>query len=359
MGTGSEPEIRIYILISQKMIRGFGSDNCSGALPEVLKAVEEAAFGHEHSYGEDPYTEKAIADFRRLFGDDTEVCFVYNGTAANVLGIAAYTRSYHAVICADTAHIHVDECGALEQQTGCKILTLQTFDGKLNPELIQGHLHGFGDQHHVQPRVISITQCTELGTVYTAEEVRAICDLAHRHDMIVHMDGARIANAAAYLDAPVRSFTRDAGVDVLSFGGTKNGMLFGEAVLFFNPHRLAEPKYLRKQGMQLHSKGRFIAAQFSAVLKEDRWLRSAGHANAMARQLARLAGQIPGIRITQKVQGNEVFAILPSQSIERLQAQCFFYTWDEAAGEVRWVCSFDTTENDIIEFIALLRRELC
>lgn len=341
------------------MIREFGSDNFSGVLPEVLRAIEEAAFGHQHAYGEDSYTSKAVAAFKQLLGPDIEVCFVYNGTAANVLGISAYTHSYHAVICADTAHIHVDECGAMEKQTGCKLLTVPTFDGKLSVELIRSHVHGFGDQHHIQPRVISITQCTELGTVYTPEEVAEICRFAHDHNMIVHMDGARIANAVAFLNCSLADISRNAGVDVLSFGGTKNGMLFGEAVIFFNPNLLKEVKYLRKQSMQLHSKGRFIAAQFLAMLKDELWIKTASHANAMARSLAHSAAQIPGIKITQKVQGNEVFAIIPRDRITKLQEECFFYVWDESSSEIRWVCSFDTTENDILEFVALLRRELC
>lgn len=341
------------------MIRGFGSDNFSGVLPEVFQALEEAAYGHQHSYGEDGYTRKAEADFKKLFGPDTEVFFVYNGTGANILGLSAFTRSYEAVICAETAHINVDECGAIEKQSGSKLLTVPTFDGKLTPGLIANHMHGFGDQHHAQPKIISLTQCTELGTAYTPEELKTICDYAHAHGMYVHMDGARLANAVAGLGCSPRALTRDAGIDVLSFGGTKNGMMFGEAVVFFNTSVTGEVKYIRKQLMQLHSKSRFIAAQFSAVLKEGLWLRTAGHANRMARQLAAEAAKIPGIRITQKVQGNEIFAIIPREKIETLQKECFFYVWDEDASEVRWVCSFDTTENDVIEFVNLLRKELC
>lgn len=342
------------------MIRGFGSDNFSGVLPEVFRALEEAAFGHQHSYGEDDYTAKAESDFKAIFGNDIELYFVYNGTGANVVAISACTHSYHAVICADTAHIQVDECGAVEKQTGCKLLTVPTFDGKLTVDAISEHIHGFGDQHHVQARVISISQCTELGTVYTPEELKVLCDYAHAHGMIVHMDGARLANAIAYLQCDPAAITRDAGIDVLSFGGTKNGMMFGEAVIFFNTAALLkEVRYIRKQTLQLHSKSRFIAAQFSALLKNDLWLHTAGHANRMAQELATLAAQVPGVKIVQEVQGNEVFAILPHDSIIPLQEQCFFYVWDENSAEVRWVCSFDTTENDIYEFIDLLRRELC
>lgn len=341
------------------MIRGFGSDNFSGVLPEVFQALEEAAYGHQHSYGEDVYSEKAIRDFKKIFGDNISVFFVYNGTGANILSLSAFAHSYHAVICAETAHINVDECGAIEKQTGCKLLTVPTFDGKLTVGLIANHMHGFGDQHHSQPRLISLTQCTELGTLYTPEELKEICDYAHAHNMYVHMDGARLSNAVAYLGCDPKAITTDAGIDVLSFGGTKNGMMFGEAVIFFNPDVSKEVTFIRKQLMQLHSKTRFIAAQFSVVLKDNLWLKTAGHANRMAQMLAGEAAKIPGIRITQKVQGNEIFAIIPREKIAVLQEKCFFYVWDENASEVRWVCSFDTTESDIIEFVNLLREEIC
>lgn len=340
-------------------IRGFGSDNFSGVLPEVFNALKEAAYGHQHSYGDDVYTEKATEDFKNIFGKQIDVYFVYNGTGANILSLSAFTQSYHAIICAETAHIHVDECGAIEKQSGCKLLTLPTFDGKLNTGLIQNHMHGFGEQHHSQPKIISLTQCTELGTVYTPEELKEICDFAHAHGMYVHMDGARLSNAVAYLGCTPADITVNAGIDVLSFGGTKNGMMFGEAVIFFNTDFSKEIKYIRKQLMQLHSKTRFIAAQFSAVLKEELWIKTAAHANLMAQKLANAAAQIPGVKITQEVQGNEVFAIIPRDQIETLQKECFFYVWDENASEVRWVCSFDTTENDIAEFINLMRKKLC
>lgn len=341
------------------MIRGFGSDNFSGVLPEVFQALEEAAYGHQHSYGEDAYSEKAKSGFRQIFGEDIEVFFVYNGTGANILSLSAFTHSYEAIICAETAHINVDECGAIEKQSGCKLLTVPTFDGKLTTGLIANHIHDFGNQHHVQPKIISVTQCTELGTVYTLKELKEICDYAHAHGLYVHMDGARLSNAVASLGCTPRTITRDAGIDVLSFGGTKNGMMFGEAVVFFNTSTAKEVKYIRKQLMQLHSKTRFIAAQFSAVLKNDLWIKSAAHANSMAQMLAREAAQIPGVYITQEVQGNEIFARIPREKIEALQKECFFYVWDENASEVRWVCSFDTTENDIIEFVSLLRKEIC
>lgn len=341
------------------MIRGFGSDNFSGVLPEIFQALEEASYGHQHSYGEDEYSAKAIQDFKNIFGEDIEVFFVYNGTGANVLGLSAFLRPYQAVICAETAHINVDECGAIEKQSGSKLLTVPTFDGKLTIGLIENHMHGFGDPHHAQPKVISLTECTELGTVYTPEELKAICDYAHAHGMVVHMDGARLSNAVAYLGCSPRALTTDAGIDVLSFGGTKNGMMFGEAVVFFNTSTIAEVPFIRKQAMQLHSKTRFIAAQFSTVLKDGLWLKAAAHANRMAQMLANEAENIPGVRITQEVQGNEIFAIIPRDKIKVLQEKCFFYVWDENASEVRWVCSFDTTESDIIEFVNILRQELC
>ena len=275
------------------------------------------------------------------------------------MGLSAFLRPYQAVICAETAHINVDECGAIEKQSGSKLLTVPTFDGKLTLGLIENHMHGFGDPHHAQPKVISLTECTELGTVYTPEELKAICDYAHAHGMVVHMDGARLSNAVAYLGCPPRALTTDAGIDVLSFGGTKNGMMFGEAVVFFNTSTIAEVPFIRKQAMQLHSKTRFIAAQFSTVLKDGLWLKAAAHANRMAQMLANEAENIPGVRITQEVQGNEIFAIIPRDKIKTLQEKCFFYVWDENASEVRWVCSFDTTESDIIEFVNILRQELC
>ncbi len=339
-------------------IRGFGSDNFSGVLPEVFNALKEASYGHQPSYGNDIYTERAVEAFRKIFGNKAEVFFVYNGTGANIVAISPFIRSYNAVICAETAHVHTDECGAIQKQTGCKLLTVPTFDGKLTVGLIENHMHGFGDQHHSQPALISLTQCTELGTVYTPQEIREICDYAHANGLYVHVDGARLANAVAFLGCDPKEITVDAGVDVLSFGGTKNGLMFGEAVIFFTAPAGQEVKYIRKQAMQLHSKSRFIAAQFAALLKNGLWLQTASHANAMARKLAVEAEAIPGVRITQKVEGNEVFAIIPRDRIEALQQEVFFYVWDHNTSEARWVCSFDTTENDIDEFVDLLRKEL-
>ncbi len=335
--------------------KNFASDNNSGVHPEILQAIEEANAGHVVAYGDDPYTELAKEKFREHFGENIDVYFVFNGTAANVLGIKALTRSYHAVVCADVAHLNEDECGAPEKFTGCKLLTVDSPDGKLTVEGIRQHLHSFGFEHHVQPKVVSITQATEMGTVYSMEEIRAIADLTHRHGMFLHMDGARIANAAVGLKTSLREITADAGVDVLSFGGTKNGMMLGEAIVFFNPELSRDFKYYRKQGMQLGSKMRFISAQFVALLSNDLWRKNAARANRMARLLAEKVREIPGIKITQPVQANGVFTIVPPEIVPKLQEKYFFYIWDEEISEVRWMCSFDTTEEDVNDFVRVIR----
>lgn len=335
--------------------RGFASDNNAGIVSEYLKAIETANSGHVVGYGDDIYTHKARETFKEHFGVDAEVFFVLTGTGANVLGLSSLTQSFHGIICAETAHINVDECGAPEKFTNSKLLHIAAPDGKLTPELILTKLHGFGFEHHVQPRVISISQPTELGTVYTKEEILAISGLAKKFNLYLHMDGARLANAAVYLNLPFEDFTRNAGVDVLSFGGTKNGMLFGESVVFFNPLLAKEFKYLRKQGMQLVSKMRFISAQFEVYLKTGLWKKTALHANRMARLLEQKLSVIPQIRITQKVQSNAVFAIVPPEIIKPLQRTYFFYTWDEQRNEVRWMTSFDTTEDDIESFVACIQ----
>ncbi len=336
--------------------KGFGSDNFAGVSPEIMKALQKASENHQISYGDDIYTQRAVEDFEEIFGPDIKVYFVYNGTAANILGLSVFARSYNSVVCAETAHINVDECGATEKQIGCKLITLPTPDGKLNVPLIKRHIHGFGDQHHSQPKIISISQCTELGTVYTPEEIRKITEFAHERGMYVHMDGARFANAVAYLDCDPKELTVEAGIDVMSFGGTKNGMMFGEAVILFNKEFYKEVKFIRKQQMQLHSKMRFIGAQFSALLKNDLWLKNAEHANRMARKLAQELTEFPDITITQAVEANSVFAKIPMENIEILQSKCFFYVWDENEDLVRWMCAFDTEEDDIDDFIDILRK---
>jgi threonine aldolase len=342
-------------MVQQINRRGFASDNNAGVHPAIFGAMESVNKGHVIAYGDDPGTEKAIGRMKEVFGEHAEIYFVFTGTAANVLGLSAITQPYHAVICPDTAHIHVDECGAPEKFTGCKLLTVHTPDGKLNVDLIRQHMHGFGFEHHVQPRVVSITQSTELGTLYTPEEIGEITSFAHSQGMFVHMDGARLSNAAAALDCGFYDITGGAGVDVLSFGGTKNGMMYGESVVFFNGELCRDIKYRRKQGMQLASKMRFIAAQFNAFLEDDLWKKNAAHANSMARKLCDRVCGIPGVTVTRKVEANAVFARIPKEVIPRLQEAYFFYVWDEETSEVRWMCSFDTTEEDIRGFASRLR----
>lgn len=338
--------------------RGFASDNYAGVHPEILEALALANGGHQISYGEDAYTEHLQEVFRAHFGAGVAAYPVFNGTGANVVGLQAMTERWESVICAESAHINVDECGAPEKVAGLKLLTLATPDGKLTPELIARHAWGWGDEHRAQPRIVSIAQTTELGTCYTPDEIAAICEQAHRHEMKVHVDGARLANAAATLGLPLRAFTTDVGVDVLSFGGTKNGMLLGEAVVVLNPDAGRGMQFLRKAGMQLASKMRFLSVQFEALLGGDLWLRNASHANAMARRLADEVRGLPGLRITQAVESNAVFAILPKDVTERLQKRFRFYTWNEHTGEVRWMASFDTTESDIDTFAAAVAEEL-
>jgi threonine aldolase len=328
----------------------FASDNNAGAHPEVLEAVARVNQGHVVAYGNDPYTRSVIAKFEEHFGSGIDVFFTFNGTGANVLGLQALTRPYNAVLCSDYAHIYTDECGAPEKHTGCKLIPLPHQDGKITVEAVRHAYHGIGDQHHVQPKVISITQATEMGTVYKPDEIQALARFAHEHDMFLHVDGARIANAAVSLGQTLRQATRDLGVDVLSFGGTKNGILGGEAVVFFDRAHSSDFLYLRKQAMQLASKMRFIAVQFEALLTNDLWRRSADHANRMARVLEGEVRKIPQVKVTWPVEANGVFAQIPRQAIEKIKEQYFFYPWIEEECIVRWMCSFDTTVEDIKEF---------
>ncbi len=341
---------------NKKPSRSFASDNNAGVHPEIMAALAAANDGHVIAYGDDPYTARAVNLFREHFGSDAEVFFVFGGTGANVLGLKAMTQSHEAVICADTAHINVDECGAPEKFTGCKLLSVPTSQGKFSTAAFQYFMVGVGFEHHVQPRVISISQATEMGTVYTPKEIKALATFAHRNDMFLHVDGARISNAAASLRLPLRAITRDVGVDVLSFGGAKNGMMYGEAVVFFDKALARDFKYTRKQGTHLPSKMRFISAQFEAMLSNNLWLRNAEHANRMAGVLARELRTIPQITITQPVEANGVFAIVPKKYVARLQKQYFFYVWNEETSEVRLMTSFDTTEDDIADFVALVRK---
>ena len=341
-------------------MRGFGSDNNSGMHPRVLAALAEANQGHVPGYGDDPYTQAAAEKLAALLGGG-QVFFVFGGTAANVTGLAAALEPYQSVLCANTAHINVDECGAVERLSGAKLVAIEGVDGKLRPEAVEPYLEVLGDVHASQPRVISITQVSECGTVYTPGEVRALADLAHTHGMLLHMDGARIANAAAALDAGPGVFTAQAGVDILSFGGTKNGLAFGEAVVFFDQGggdfgRLVERfAFFRKQGTQLASKMRFIAAQFLAVLEEDVWLSNARRANAMAQRLAAGIESLPGFSLAYPVQANLVFVRGPEEALARARAQYFFYG---SRGAARLACSFDTTEEDVDGILAVLRSDL-
>jgi threonine aldolase len=333
-----------------KPARSFASDNNAGIHPEVLQAISAANSGHTVGYGDDPYTDSAKRKFEEHFGSDIDVFFVFNGTAANVLGLKALTHSYDAVICSDFAHIYCDECGAPERFTGCKLIPIPNQDGKLTVESVSHAYHGVGDQHHVQPRVIAITQATEMGTVYKPDEVRALAKFAHEREMFLHMDGARIANAAVRQGQTLREATRDLGVDVLSFGGTKNGAMGAEAVVFFDRRLARNFQFVRKQGMQLASKMRFISAQFEALLSNDLWLKSAQHANRMARLLEAAVREIPRVKIVYPVEANGVFAQIPHAAIAQLQQRYFFYVWSEEESIVRWMCSFDTTEDDIRQF---------
>lgn len=338
--------------------RGFASDNYAGAHPEVLAAIAAANGGHQVAYGEDVYTARLQEVIASHFGERATVFPVFNGTGANVLSLQSMLPRWGAVICVETAHINTDENGAPERIGGLKLLTVPAPDGKLTPELVDRQAWGWGDEHRAQPGVVSITQTTELGTAYTLGEISALTEHAHDLGLTVHMDGARIANAAVSLDLPLRAFTTDAGVDVLSFGGTKNGLLFGEAVIVLTPEASAGLAYLRKMDMQLCSKMRFVSAQLLALLDDGLWLRSARHANAMASRLRAAVEDVEGVRLTQPTQANAVFAVLPAGVADRLRTRFRFYDWNEATGEVRWMCAFDTTEADVDTFAAAVRAEL-
>jgi threonine aldolase len=336
-------------------MKTFASDNYSGVHPEILDALHIANEGHAGSYGADPFTARATEKFKSLFGNDTEVFFVYNGTGANVLGLTALTKSYHSIICAEGAHINVDESTAPEKFLGCKLLTLSNSNGKITADQARERIQRVGDQHHPQAKVISISQATEYGTVYTPAEIVSLSEVARANNMFLHMDGSRIANAAVTLGKSFREFTIDAGVDVLSFGGTKNGLMFGEAVVLFNPALAVDFMYVRKQGMQLHSKMRFISAQFEALLSNDLWKKNASHTNAMAKLLEKSLSSLPGIKVTQKVEANGVFAVFPRPIIEPLQKEYPFYVWNEKSNEVRLMCSWDTNSDEILAFAKRVR----
>jgi threonine aldolase len=341
-----------------KGFRSFASDNNAPVHDRVFKAMLEANEGDAIAYGDDPCTEEALQLFKELFGPESKTFFVFNGTGANVAAISHLTKPYHAIVSSDKAHIHHDECGAPEKFSGCKLHILPSNDGKIKSGQIKPFLHSLGFQHHSQLKVISITQATEMGAVYSLEEIKSLSDFAKQHNMFLHMDGARIANAAAYLNVSLKEMVTLAGVDVLSFGGTKNGMMMGEAVVFLNPLLVKEFEYTRKQSMQLASKMRYISAQFKALLSDGLWLENARHANNMAKLLEERLREIPDIQLTQPVQINAIFAILPPKAIDKLLKEFFFYTWDASRHEVRWMTSYNTTEEDVMSFIAALKVSL-
>lgn len=340
------------------MFKSFASDNNSGIHPNILKALIEANQNDYISYGDDIYTTQAINEFKKIFGNDIEVFFVINGTGANATALKAVTNSYEAVICTDTAHISVDECGAVENLTGAKLLTVPTSDGKIIPEHIERFLHFKGDQHHSQPAVVSISQSTELGSLYQPEEIIAICQTAHEYGLLVHMDGARIANACAALNLGFKEMTKDLGVDLMSFGSSKNGTAFGEAVVFFNTKLAKAFPFIRKQSMQLLSKLRFISCQYKPYFENNLWKQNAENANRLAQLLYTQLQNVNHLKVTRKPEVNSVFCILPKDKIASLQEKRFFYTWDEHSGEVRFMTSFNMTEQDIFDFVAFLKNEL-
>ncbi len=338
--------------------RGFASDNYAGIHPEVLDAIARVNTGHQVAYGDDDVTAELASAMQAQFGPQAEAFPVFNGTGANVVALQAMTKRWEAVVCATSAHVNVDEGGAPEHGAGLKLWTIPTPDGKLTPELIDTQAWGFGDVHRAQPGVVTITQSTELGTLYTVEEVAAIADHAHGLGMSVHLDGARIANAAAALGTGFREFTTDVGVDVVSFGGTKNGTMLSEAIVVVNPDASPGVDFLRKSSMQLASKMRFVSAQLLALLTDDLWHRNASHSNAMARELEARVRAIDGVSVVRPVQANAVFAVLPPTVTERLQKRFRFYTWDQATGEVRWMCSWDTTLEDVHSFADAIAEEM-
>ena len=342
-----------------KSPRSFASDNNASIHPAVLAAVTKANEGQYISYGDDPFTERAVAKFKEHFGDKSEPFFVFNGTGANVLGLSALTKSYQAILCSDLAHAQIDECGAPEKYLGSKLVLVRSKKGKIGVEDLESRLVGKGDQHHVQPKVVSLTQSTELGTVYSLEELRSISKFCKKHGLYFHMDGARLSNAAAFLNVSLKEITKDVGVDVVSFGGTKNGLLLGEAVVFLSEGELAQEfKYIRKQGMQLASKMRYISAQFEALLTNDLWKKNASHANLMTQELLKNLKRFSNVVIAHEPQANAIFACLPRLTIEKLQREFYFYVVDESQNMCRFMTSFETTLEDIGFFTDALKRAL-
>lgn len=336
-------------------MRSFASDNNSGVHPLVMEALNRANQDHAVGYGDDPWTEEAIDKIKEVFTPDCVPLFVFNGTGSNAVALQLCTRSYNSIICAETAHIYVDECGSPARMTGCQIRPVATTDGKLTPDLIRPYLCNFGEQHHSQPGALYISQCTELGTIYQPDEIRALTKLAHRYDMYVHMDGARLANACAALNLSFKELTADCGIDILSFGGTKNGLMLGESVIIFNRALKKEACFVRKQSAQLASKLRYLSCQFTAYLTDNLWLKNATHANKMAQKLYDGLKEVPGVQFTQKMESNQLFLTMPPMVIDELLESYFFYYWNKAAHEIRFVTSFDTTEKDIEELLEAIK----
>ena len=339
------------------MERSFASDNNAPIATEILAAIAQANHGDAVGYGDDEWTARAVARFREHFGERTEVLFAFNGTGANVAALASVLQPWQSVLVPASAHLQTDECAAFERFTGSKMIPIPTGDGKLRIEALEPHLHAGHGVHFPQPRAISISQATEFGELYEPSEIRELCDYAHERGLIVHVDGARIANAAAALATTPRALTADLGVDVLTFGGTKNGLMLGEAICFFDPslHRGAS-EYVRKQAMQLASKMRYIAAQFEALLTDDLWLRYASHANAMTARLHERVRAIAGVRITRPVRANAIFATMDRDAIERVRSEFFFYTFDELLPEIRWMTHHATQPGDVDAFASAIER---
>lgn len=339
-------------------MRSFASDNNSGVHPLVLETLNRVNQDHAIGYGDDPWTAEAICKIREVFTPDCEPLFVFNGTGSNAVALQLCTRPYNSIICAETAHIYVDECGSPAHMTGCQIRPINTPDGKLTPKLILPYLCNFGEQHHSQPGAIYISQCTELGTIYKPSEIRALADLVHSYGMYVHMDGARLANACVALNVGFKELTVDCGVDVLSFGGTKNGLMIGESVIVFNPALKKEAYFIRKQSAQLASKLRYLSCQFTVYLTDDLWRKNATHANQMAQKLYEGLKILPNVHFTQKIESNQLFLTMPRYAINKLLENYFFYFWNESINEIRFVTSFDTTEEDIDELLKAVKEAL-
>jgi threonine aldolase len=335
-------------------LRSFASDNCAGAHPRVLEAIAAANGGHQPSYGEDVYTDRMRELVRDHFGENAQAYPVFNGTGANVVSLQAMTDRWESVVCAVSSHLNTDECGAAERMAGIKLIPIEAPNGKLRAEAIMDEAFGWDNPHRAAPRVVSLTQSTEFGTCYTPDELATICERAHDVGMRVHVDGARLANAAATLGLGFKEFTTDVGIDVVSFGGTKNGLVLGEVVVVLDPTGVRGLDHLRKSSMQLSSKMRFLSAQLVALLEGDLWLENARHANAMARRLAAGLTGSEGVSITRPVEANAVFAVLDPSVTAVLQSKFHFYVWDDETGEVRWMTAFDTTEEDVDEFAAAI-----